>query len=164
MVLASLTGDVIVAVGALVGVAITAIVTYTETRRRLLDDLAHDYDLALRSNRVETYPALWALTEALPQYGKQRVVTISDLLNLIENLRGWYFERGGLFLSPHSRDTYFAFQTALTKATQGHEPYETIDPKTREQLRESGSSLRTALTKDIRSRERATLDEATQRA
>jgi hypothetical protein len=91
------------------------------------------------------YPALWALTEALPRYGKQRDVTISDLLELIENLRGWYFERGGLFLSPDSRDAYFAFQTALAKATRGHEPYETIDPATREQLRESGSSLRTTL-------------------
>jgi hypothetical protein len=65
-------------------VLVTAIVTYTQTRRRLLDDLTHDYDLALRSNRVEVYPGLWHLTEALPRYGKQRPVTISDLRETID--------------------------------------------------------------------------------
>jgi hypothetical protein len=148
---------VVATFAALVGVLVTAIVTYTQTRRRLLDDLTHDYDLALRSNRVEVYPALWHLTEALPRYGKQRPVTISELRELIENLRAWYFERGGLFLSPDSRDSYFAFQQELTAATRDGEPYETIDPATRERLRESGSSLRATLTEDIRSRERTVL-------
>jgi hypothetical protein len=157
---ASSAGVFVPAVGAFAGVLVTAVVTYVETRRRFLTDLAHDYDLALRSNRVEVYPALWKLTEALPRYGKEHAAAVSDLLELIESLRAWYFETGGLFLSTDSRDAYFAFQDDLSRTTRGRDARDALTDDEREQLRSSGSALRTALAADIRSRRRAELSEA----
>jgi hypothetical protein len=94
---ASLTGEVFVASVALLGVLVTAMVTYLGTRKRLLDDLARDYDLELRSNRVAVYPSLWELSSPgtfLEKHGG--VVTISELTVLSESLRLWYFEKGGV--------------------------------------------------------------------
>ena len=56
-------------------------------------------------------------------------------------LRRWYFEVGGLYMSPNTRDAYFALQKALTSAH--------VSP---EGAREAGSSLRTATTRDVGSR------------
>ncbi len=148
------------AVIALVGVVLTALVTYSETRRRLLSDLAHDYDLALRNNRVEVYPKLRALTETLPRYGTQRPLAVDDLLQLTNRLRHWYFETGGMFLSGEARDAYFDLQTALADALRDREPEDEVSADERERLREIGSTLRTKLSADVRTREAAELSRA----
>jgi hypothetical protein len=148
---------------AFAGVLVTAVVTYVGTRRRLLDDLAHDYDLALRANRVEVYPALWALTEALPRYGRPGDVSISDLQQLIGKLRDWYFETGGLFLTAGSRDAYFELQEELASTTRDRDAHEAIGDEDRERLRVCGSTLRTALAADIHSRRTARLSQAEHR-
>ena len=97
----------------------------------------------------------------MPQHIVQRgidreacVYADDDLQKLTASLRQWYFEKGGLFLSEKSRDSYFALQDAIKKVldVKGQSGGATVDEETYENLRKSGSELRTALTRDVGTR------------
>jgi hypothetical protein len=158
--------EVIVAVIGLVGSAAGAIwAAYVGTRRRVLAELEGRYDAELRDARLRVYPQLWAALEPLAKYareppGRPRRNEIEDLSG---NLRRWYFEQGGLYLSAEARGAYFQLQDALTAVieserwTAGTGSSEEIDAPTFEALRQIGSWLRTALTYDVGTRRRFSL-------
>ncbi|MDX6512036.1 MAG: hypothetical protein QOE36_1540 [Gaiellaceae bacterium] len=160
MVASSITGELVVGGFGILAALITGLVTFVETRRTFINDLTKEYDLALRANRVEVYPALWQLTEALPRYGKERPLTVADLVELIESVRGWYFERGGMFLSGESREAYFAFQKGLSATARERDGSDPVDAGERDRLRDLGSALRTSLTLDVRTRRGSELSKA----
>jgi hypothetical protein len=138
----------------LVGAAVSGLVTYLETRRKL----AYDYDADLRKRRIEAYSDLWNRLEPLAKYATKPSVSITDIEELAESLRIWYFEKGGIFLSVAARAAYFALQEVLTHLIKGmgweSPDQENLTPAAREYLRTYGSRLRTSLTLDVGTRTR----------
>lgn len=138
-------------VSGLVGASITYLFAILKLRK----ELEIKYDTDLREKRIPQYLELWKLLEALAKYARPKQLTIDDLHKLTASLRQWYFEKGGLFLSDRSRDTYFGLQEAIKEILSGrtHQaPESEIDESTYETLRAKGSTLRTALTRDVGTR------------
>lgn len=158
--------EAVVAVIGLVGSAAGAIwAAYVGTRRRVLAELEGRYDAELRDLRLRVYPQLWAALEPLAKYareppGRPRRAELEDLTR---DLRRWYFEEGGLYLSAEAREAYFQLQDALTAVIEsktwaaGTDPAEEIDAQTFEAFRQIGSWLRTTLTYDVGTRRRFSL-------
>jgi hypothetical protein len=136
--------EAIVAVIGLVGSAAGAIwAAYVGTRRRVLAELEGRYDAELRDSP-----------------SRPRRTEIEDLAR---NLRRWYFEEGGLYLSAEAREAYFQLQDALTAVIEsnrwaaGTDSSDEIDAQTFQALRQIGSWLRTTLTYDVGTRRRFSL-------
>jgi hypothetical protein len=138
-----------------VGAGVSGVGTYYETRRKLV----LEYDADLRTKRIEAYANLWCRLKPLARYSAASTFSSTDASKLAESLRIWYFEKGGLFLSPSTRTDYFALQDILAKIAQGwgrREPplEDYLSPDAREYLRLCGSRLRTGMTRDVGSRTR----------
>ncbi len=142
----------------IVGGLFSGVATYLATRHKLV----LDYDADLRKRRINTYRNLWARLRPLARYGQLSELSKDDVETLAEELRTWYFEVGGLFLSTDARSDYFAMQDLLklidngwgwetdgTEDTDGR-----LSAATREQVRVYGSRLRTSLTRDVGTRSR----------
>lgn len=138
----------------LIGAAVSGLVTYFETKRKLV----FDYDADLRKRRIETYSDLWSRLEPLAKYAARSRFSKKDVEQLAESLRAWYFEKGGLFLSTGARGAYFALQDVLTRLIEGmgweSPDQENLTPAAREYLRTYGSRLRTSLILDVGTRTR----------
>jgi hypothetical protein len=89
----------------------------------------------------------------LAKYARPRPVTPERLRTLAEDLRTWYFEVGGLFLTDNSRNAYFALQDAIvTELAKKHPENRELVGAVFEEIRQKGSNLRTNLSTDLRSR------------
>ena len=133
-------------------IGITA--TYIAAILKFQKDLAAEYDKDLRANRIKAYIKLWALLQPLAKYARPGRVTHVSLGELSIELRRWYFEDGGLFLSEKSRDAYFALQTGITTAmeqTQAARDKELDDPIF-EKIRKLVSNVRTSMANDVGTR------------
>lgn len=132
-----------------------AITTYIFAVLKLRKELEFKYDTDLREKRIPQYLELWKLLEDLAKYARPKELTVDDVNKLTGSLRQWYFEKGGLFLSDSSRDAYFDLQEAikdvLATRTQTSSDSKIREP-TFETLRAKGSTLRTALTRDVGTR------------
>jgi hypothetical protein len=63
--------------------------------------------------RFEAYGTLWAAMRPLSIYDESPI-TAESLASMSTALSGWYFsEKGGLMLTTHNRDLYFALQRLL---------------------------------------------------
>jgi hypothetical protein len=131
-------------VGALAGVVTTA----WKSRK----DLEAQYDIDLRTRRVEAYSDLWKALEPLAYHFAARDLDATGAKQLGAALRRWYYATGGLVLSADSRPAYFNLQSALAGASAD----EVGDPE-REILKALASRLRTSTTNDVATRVRARL-------
>ena len=137
------------------GGLVSGIATYLATRHKLV----LDYDADLRRRRINTYRNLWGRLRPLAKYGHLSTLSKQDVADLAEELRLWYFDVGGLFLSTHARHDYFALQEVL-KLIDGGWGWEgdgggaRLSTAAREHLRTHGSRLRTSLTQDVGTRSR----------
>lgn len=147
-------------INALPGVFVGALITYLFAVLKLRKELEFKYDTDLRDKRIARYLELWKLLEDLAKYARPKELTFADLEKLTASLREWYFQKGGLFLSDNSRDSYFDLQEAIKKVLASHtEAKEQAVPETiYEELRQTGSSLRTALVRDVGTRQEAKLN------
>jgi hypothetical protein len=148
---------------ALLGFLLGAVSSYLGLYWKVKKELEAQYDKDLRAERLKVYAALWKLLQPLAKYSRSGPVTASSLQKLSGDLRQWYFEVGGLFMSDKTRDAYFALQDELTNkfATyQEHLDRELSDTDF-EDIRTKGSRLRTATTVDVGSRRKPLIrDEA----
>lgn len=109
--------------------------------------LESEYDIDLRKKRIDVYKKLWKELQVLalyspPPFSRETVEQLST------ELRRWYFEQGGIFLSTRARNRYFDLQEALVQTLKRRE-----DPaRLRELLRKRGSALRTAMAEDVATR------------
>jgi hypothetical protein len=104
------------ALGLAVGIAGTASTLWVARRTRAgaLDQSVHD-------SRLQTYPQLVKSTSPLGVYFPHYGSAIESLVPATCARMGWamsqwYFNSGGLLLSEQSRDAYFKFARALTRA------------------------------------------------
>ncbi len=107
----------------------------------------------LRAVRLQSYPVIWRLTGLLPAW-PPATITLGQLWHLQLQLMKWYFQTGGYHLSENARARYGELQQHLDKLLPAEppDPSVKVDPETYEQVRESCSALRTALTEDLESR------------
>jgi len=107
----------------------------------------------LRAVRLQSYPVIWRLTGLLPAW-PPATITLGQLWHLQLQLMKWYFQTGGYHLSENARTRYGELQQHLAKLLPGEppDPSVQVDPETYEQVRQSCSALRTALTEDLESR------------
>jgi uncharacterized surface anchored protein len=135
--------------GALVGI----ISTYLSAKQKFRDDLQAKFNESLHESRVTSYQKLWEQLQVLAKYARPRPVTPERLRTLAEDLRTWYFEVGGLFLTDNSRNAYFALQDAIvTELAKKHPENRELVGAVFEEIRQKGSNLRTNLSTDLRSR------------
>jgi hypothetical protein len=107
----------------------------------------------LRTVRLQSYPLIWRLTSLLPAW-PPATITVGQLWHLQRQLMKWYFQTGGYQLSENARARYGELQQHLAKLLPAEptDPSVELDPGTYEQVRQSCSALRTALTEDLESR------------
>lgn len=113
---------------------------------------AGEIDLDLRKRRIDVYGALWKATSLLPKWPRAEDVTYEQLRALSQNLRQWYYEQGGMYLSRTTHDEgYGPLQGAITKvvADGANGP---LSPGDYETVRQRCSALRSMLAADIQSR------------
>ena len=108
-------------------------------------------DVELRTQRTRAYAALWSRTGALPQWPRNDDIQYDDLQTLSEDLRDWYFQTGGIYLSTSARGVYGSVQEAIHAVLSGRSTGHVADADY-EAIRKACSSLRTELTEDLLSR------------
>jgi len=118
-------------------------------------------DQHLRDERLTHYRVLWKKTGLTPQWPKADDVTYDKLDKLSKELRDWYYDGGGIYLSAEARKAYTAVQETLNKVLVPHKEdlSKCISPEDEDYDRIAGccSALRTELTQDLLSRKRALL-------
>jgi hypothetical protein len=123
------TATVIAAAVAVLGVIGTAVastfavVIKGQKDREIADlkvgqDLLIEYDKDLRARRIISYEKLLNLMLPLAKYPEPEPLTYSKLSLLSINLRRWYFEGGGLYMSEETRDKYFDLQDGFKTVIQ----------------------------------------------
>jgi hypothetical protein len=147
-------------INALPGILVGALITYVFAVFKLRKELAFKYDTDLREKRITEYLGLWRVMEDLAKYARPKELTFADLEKLAASLREWYFQKGGLFLSDSSRDSYFDLQEAIKSVLASHTEAkeQTVSETIYEELRQTGSTLRTALVRDVGTRQEAKLN------
>jgi hypothetical protein len=116
----------------------------------------------LRNWRLKVYPAAWRLTSTVPRW-PQADPTYRDLWRLHLELRNWYYETGGLYLSENARARYGEMQELLDAYLDGRDradetpvPHQTSHATRVESpyraLMDTCSAFRTALTEDLSTR------------
>ena len=116
---------------------------------------------AMREARLRVYPSVWLLTDLFSKYPWTKA-TVGQTKQLHIELRSWYFEVGGLYLSEHSRARYgdvqelleaYTDKTDQTKADAEDFP----DDGPYRFMQDACSTFRTALTEDLESRRQRSL-------
>src|SRR3954468_17857938 len=134
---------------------VLGIATNWATTRRTL---ALQYDTELRRERLAGYSDLWSRLEVLNKYGRpsSRLSRV-DTERLVADLKRWYFQVGGIYLSEPTRNDYFALQDALQHALAtarvcDDAELEAAEDAAFEFIRVRSSRLRTSLTRDVGTR------------
>ena len=115
------TGTIIAAVIAVLGVIGTAVASTIAVmikgrkdreiaELKVGQDLLIEYDKDLRMRRIACYEKLLNLMLPLAKYPEPDPLSYSKLSLLSVNLRRWYFEGGGLYMSEETRNKYFDLQ------------------------------------------------------
>ena len=111
-----------------------------------------DIDVDLRVRRIAVYKELWSATSLLPKWPKATDVTYEDLLRFSEDLRDWYFKKGGMYFSRSTHDkAYSPLQDALAEVLRSKSSG-VITDEHYEKIRTACSTLRSALAGDVESR------------
>jgi hypothetical protein len=125
-------------------------------------------DLNLRELRLAAYKELWELTGIVPRWPRAAQpladdVTYEDLRTFSDNLRVWYYAKGGWLLSTEARKAYTPVQEAICNEDDGVLWAESNDgtrairtgPVTAadyDRVHDRCSELRSQLTRDLHSR------------
>ena len=125
-----------------------------EELHRVLLATSTTIDSDLRAHRIEVYSELWKKTGLLPQWPRNHQLTYPQLRQFTTDLRDWYFERGGMYLSRSARAAYGRVQEALG-AVLAESKDGAVSAPDYEAVRTQCSNLRNELTDDLLSRREA---------
>ncbi len=137
-----------VIVSALIG----AIVSYVGATLKNFIDARAKVDASLRETRIPVYKELWKKTELLPKWSRSEDITYERLDQFSSELRDWYFNQGGVFLSERARAAYGNLQDTIHFVLPKKEKKHNLSIEDYEQVRQMCSKLRTELTNDLLSR------------
>ena len=140
---------------------VTALFTYLATRSKIRLDLTAEYDKDLRTSRLKAYQDLWKLLEPIARYSRPGPVTYVVVKKIAENMRIWYFQQGGIFLTKESKTPYFSLKKVMQNIIDDENLREDntgeLDEKWLDMLLMGASLLRDSLTEDIGSRKKSFL-------
>ena len=144
----------------LVSGLVSAVITFFVTRAKVRLDLTAEYDRKLRSERLDAYRELFKRLKPLARYSAEKPLTYKIIKETSEDLRDWYFDVGGIYLSKDSREPYFELKGLMQKIIDHEEFKEApLDATTSKHFKhlvkevlEEGKLLREYLTKDIGTR------------
>jgi hypothetical protein len=135
---------------ALISALILALVNSAISARAGIDEY-------LRAQRLELYPPLWNATAAISRWPRVDI-NWDALKQLHGQLRSWYYEKGGLFLSESARKRYGDVQELIeTLLSHTKEPASLLAVDAYTDLMETASAMRTALAEDLDTRKRKSL-------
>ncbi len=126
----------------------------TEELHRALLATATTIDSDLRAHRIEVYSELWKGTSLLPQWPRNQQLTYPQLQQFRTDLRDWYFERGGMYLSHNAFEAYRNVQEALGAVLAESKDCPVKDHDY-DSVRTQCSKLRSELANDLLSRREA---------
>jgi hypothetical protein len=143
---------------------VTSAGTYFATRVRIRHELTAQYDADLRKQRIEAYRVLWSALKPFARYGRSKPVPEkSDLQDVTEAMRDWYFDTGGIYLSSNAREAYFRVQRTLTRLLESdrwqRDGRDAFDEEAFLHLLDIMSRLRTRLTLDVGTRRPFSLEQ-----
>lgn len=116
------------------------------------EKLRGEVDLDLRKRRIDAYTKIWKETAILPAWPRDPKVTYAHLDKFSAELKQWYFETGGIFLSYNTHHKgYIPLQEAI-EMLSAKEKKSPLDKNDYEAIRKKCSKLRSLLTQDIQSR------------
>jgi hypothetical protein len=110
----------------------------------------------LRLRRIDAYRALWSLTAILAPRPRKDI-SYADLVRLRQEMRTWYFDGSGLFLS-RSSTRYYRLLVDGLEVFLPEDPRGKVDVDEYDEIATLCSQLRTSLTLDVRSRAEASID------
>jgi len=139
----------------LISGAITAVITYYSTYAKARLDLAVEYDKELRATRLRVYQKLWPVLKPLARYSAERPLSREIAKETSEKMRDWYFDKGGIYLSRHTRKPYFELKEALQHVIDGEG--DAVQPRLVARVHHAGTRLRAELSNDIGTRRRSFL-------
>lgn len=105
----------------LISGAISAVITFFVTRSKVRLDLTAEYDRKLRSERLDAYRELFKRLKPLARYSAEKPLTYKIIRDTSEDLRDWYFDVGGIYLSKESRTPYFNLKGTMQKVIDTEE-------------------------------------------
>ncbi len=139
------------AVGAIVSYCGAVIKNTLDTKARINDELFE--------RRTDNYKVLWSKTRLLPRWPRNPEVTYENLHELSGDLRDWYFDDGGIYLSRPSQKLYASLQEVIAGVIESKEIgkkfiSQNVSDENNEydQIRKACSALRTSMTDDLLSR------------
>lgn len=135
-------------VSALIGLVVGVVGTYVKT---LLANRAAVGE-ELRGARLAPYEELWKDTQLLSRWPRWPL-TAGELRGLHERLRAWYYETGGLYLSTNARVRYGEVQQLIAAVLRdATDDAAGVADRDYDDLMDTCSALRTAITEDLESR------------
>ena len=87
-----------------------ALVSYLGAWIKSALEMRSKIDEALLHKRTELYKVLWDKTKILPKWPREDNVTYEKLICFSTELRKWYFDGGGLYLSRSAQRAYAKVQ------------------------------------------------------
>jgi hypothetical protein len=118
------------------------------------EDVTPDYsDPDLLRRRRDAYEVLFRILKVFAKYDVPLPLSTSLLQNVTTEMRDWYFDFGGLYMSEYSRIPYFELKDTI-KGLLKDPKYRLVDQIAAEDtayVTAKASSLRDSLRRDIRS-------------
>jgi hypothetical protein len=143
-------------IAGLVSGAVTSVITYFATAAKIRLELTIEYDKELRKERLSAYLKLWPKLKPLARYSPPSPVSRQLVKDTSEDMRDWYFDTGGVYLSRESRDHYFKLKGTMQKIIDDPEILEedgSLPGKWVKTLHYEATRLRAALSDDIGTRQ-----------
>ena len=111
----------------------------------------------LREQRLEAYPKVWRKTSIVSRWPRRAETTYDGVRAFHRELRTWYFETGGLFMSANARGRYGHVQDVVEVLAESSEADVQLTTEHYDALRDACSAFRNALTEDLESRRQRSL-------
>jgi len=129
-----------------------ALVSYFVAKYQMRAKFRGNVDTALIRKREQLYLSLWKLTAVIPRWPRAHDCTYEDIGQLGLAMRDWYFQGGGLYLSEQARAAYGVLRDRMDAFPPR---IGVVNDADYDHVFDAASKLRTELTKDLFSRERA---------
>jgi hypothetical protein len=143
-------------IAGLVSGAVTSVITYFATAAKIRLELTIEYDKELRKERLDAYLKLWPKLKPLARYSPPSPVSHQLVKDTSEDMRDWYFDTGGVYLSRESRGHYFKLKGTMQEIID-HPPIPKKDGSLPDEsvktLHSEATRLRTALSDDVGTRQ-----------
>lgn len=138
----------------------TSIQKSKEESEHRLEEFRHkhefefEYDIALRTGRIEAYKGLWKLMLIFSFYAGSESLSCNELIMLLRQMSKWYYEEGGgIFLTEINQKLYQYMNIEIEKKIRDTAEVGFISKDDLEDLRKIASAFRTSLLQSIGTRE-----------